>query len=1536
MARRRTATDRKPKAVPMTVLGFILMFAMSWLGLPGIPFLWAALLIGAFAYPPFVYTGKKNKSGRPTALDDQERDQMRKYHFWADMRSSIAFKDAFAPGKNILLSWMGSLIISIAIFWVPVSFPSPGSAVMNSIFALATLAGIHGSRRRTMVEDELNPGVRADAVIKLFKGEGRNKALGLGIGGLIGGMVIAAIINIFRPVYETVFTAPTWSLYLIFGFGLPLLLLGLRVRDEAIKQWKNIVEAREEWRPRWQMLNIDPAPKLIDRVRAGQATVDTFLADGSMGAQKFWPMSSQIAQTIGGGMVVHTLDVHDEKKDGSPIPGSRSPLKFDVSCWSHEDDQDAASSATPFAFVELKARCALAKACDEGKLSPRFVFESVHPITVAPVSKVQSSVASVEGQIVPYSDTDLSEAAKNAEEEDSDEALPMIYQLKWSHIDGADARSFLELATGEFATAIGTQALTDHRAEDGNGCLYFGQVDADVEFTADSPVNGDDLDELLGEMQWAERWRSANAKLGANPPRPEWGLHETSELANGAVLESLAFVTREGVTPTEMFGVEKELPTVLDAAPFVSMVGFDPNSTGRRHPQAIVVRHSNAHTIPASPQQLAPSPGEKAPTWVLAGLLNRAFKSARLARPELVQASCLTSQRATKHIWKMDVYLHDGVTLTEVRSSAMKLRSALGCSWLRVAEHPDGCTIIAGGTPNHDILVNPDRDETYLEQLNWDQMFLDSGLYGTEGRLPRLTAISSLPKNPKVKIFEFDVSDTGIEFPAVKEKVEKLKTVTKNAWVDPVRDGNDATKLIIRTSQVNPMPELSRYDFNYVDQSKHLPFATGVDGEPIELNLEDSPHLLIAGTTGGGKSVLLQALIYSVLVRNYELTIIDPVKGGADFTFAKPYSQAFTGDLEEARAIIRTLYDEVKSRKNLNTKFGVGGYRELPLEIRPKHSVILIDEFTSLMTKEPVPGETDDPDLMAERERVIQENQWRMEIGTFVGKIGREARSAGFTLVLATQKLTAKLMDQIPGGNDLKTNMARGIAGNASIPERMSALRIPSESPKLGDVIPKGRGIYEPLTSNGMMMQVWFEPGSQSTLSHELQKRVSPVPEEFKLDLGRYLAQREPPVSTELTDVEEEPVFELIDAGDIFSGFNWDEVDEGEPEQGREDGSQTVIDMDSKEFTADDLTDETDARSSNESSNSPVEEGPAGSSDAHDELLAFLEELENEPTISGPPVVVSEPEAAAETQSSPAAGIPYVPASNDMVIPELLQQPEAREPVLQSATPSRNLQEGPASTEFDRLNLNKTFLVLGVEGVLLPSRPKGKTKSFSTPTRGRTRYRSRVVEMLAQHPQHMVLCNDEDDAQELREAIGHNINFVPAGEYMRAAAVYLLKSRRRLKAHTILVADQRLFEPSIVDGQRWIDVIGSYLHRPGRIHARYIEVEPNSGISAEHLLTCIEWLGDRAAAEPDGVADFVLSDPDPWLSEQVTGAKRSVIAPEPPVAPSGHSSPIEPRREPVESPEVAQVEESREEHPKPPEMHPVSAQGGFTLPGEDW
>jgi hypothetical protein len=328
-------------------------------------------------------------------------------------------------------------------------------------------------------------------------------------------------------------------------------------------------------------------------------------------------------------------------------------------------------------------------------------------------------------------------------------------------------------------------------------------------------------------------------------------------------------------------------------------------------------------------------------------------------------------------------------------------------------------------------------------------------------------------------------------------------------------------------------------------------------GEPESLRciMVDNPdHLYLTHQfVPTHNSVSLQVVIYPALVSGAELYVIDPTKGGADFQFAAPYAKAFAATDVEAVAVMKAVYAEVIRRKNLNAANGVGGYRELPEDIRPNHIYVVMDEFTSLMQTEAVQKTPfDDPEAEAEREETIAGNQRRQYIGTMTGKIAREARSAGVTLILATQKLSAVVLDSIPGANDLKTNLARMLMGNATFGEKMSALKNPMEAPEMGDIIPKGRGLWESTEGNARLMQVWFEP-SQSTFAAKLAERRTPLTAEEKLDLAPFIRSTEKverPLPSELHKEDlVEP--EIVNVGEFE--FTLDDLDDDvAPELGQE------------------------------------------------------------------------------------------------------------------------------------------------------------------------------------------------------------------------------------------------------------------------------------------------------------------------------------------------------------------------------------------------
>src|SRR5699024_7004650 len=132
------------------------------------------------------------------------------------------------------------------------------------------------------------------------------------------------------------------------------------------------------------------------------------------------------------------------------------------------------------------------------------------------------------------------------------------------------------------------------------------------------------------------------------------------------------------------------------------------------------------------------------------------------------------------------------------------------------------------------------------------------------------------------------------------------------------------------------------------------------------------------------------------------------------------HAHAVATDVFTAAGLLKAVHAEVDRRKRLNADAGVGNVADL--NDPPPPVLVLIDEFTSLTGKTPVPDTSDDPAVDDERERVIAENTARNEVGVYAGKIAREARSAGVSLVLGTQKLDAKTLDALPGaGSDVKT-----------------------------------------------------------------------------------------------------------------------------------------------------------------------------------------------------------------------------------------------------------------------------------------------------------------------------------------------------------------------------------------------------------------------------------------------------------------------------------------------------------------------------------
>jgi S-DNA-T family DNA segregation ATPase FtsK/SpoIIIE len=193
-----------------------------------------------------------------------------------------------------------------------------------------------------------------------------------------------------------------------------------------------------------------------------------------------------------------------------------------------------------------------------------------------------------------------------------------------------------------------------------------------------------------------------------------------------------------------------------------------------------------------------------------------------------------------------------------------------------------------------------------------------------------------------------------------------------------------------------------------------LPLYLGRDteGRPLVYDLAEMPHLLIAGRTGTGKSVCLNAVILSLLMTRTpdecKLILIDPkMLELSEYGRIPHLMHPVVKDMKKAEAILGWAVDKMEERYDLLSRArvrSVAGYNELsPAEIHRRvqpaddeearrlvhpmpYIVIVIDEFGDLMM------------------------MMKKEVEAHIIRLAQKSRAAGIHLVLATQKPTVDVV----------------------------------------------------------------------------------------------------------------------------------------------------------------------------------------------------------------------------------------------------------------------------------------------------------------------------------------------------------------------------------------------------------------------------------------------------------------------------------------------------------------------------------------------
>ena len=321
------------------------------------------------------------------------------------------------------------------------------------------------------------------------------------------------------------------------------------------------------------------------------------------------------------------------------------------------------------------------------------------------------------------------------------------------------------------------------------------------------------------------------------------------------------------------------------------------------------------------------------------------------------------------------------------------------------------------------------KDVTLLARGAWGESIPKNGLRIKDKFSPRMS-VSRIPVVTELK---------------AEDKYDVIFVVLRYTQFDAILD---------TVSAGDDLPEVLKWKDSYLSPKSFVLVLGESYTGPVTVNLAHIPHILLGGSTGSGKSVLLKLLLMQALRKGAEVYIAD-FKGGVDFpkVWHEKCRMCFTE--ENLRYTLDQLVAVLEYRKNAFKALGcpnIDAYNETTEQPLPR-LIFACDEVAEMLDK---------TGADSERKKLLA------QIENKLSTIARQGRAFGIHLILATQRPDATI---IPG--QIRNNMDLRVCGRAD-----SVLsQIILDNTGAADQIPKdARGRF--ITGDGTVFQGYlFDEG---------------------------------------------------------------------------------------------------------------------------------------------------------------------------------------------------------------------------------------------------------------------------------------------------------------------------------------------------------------------------------------------------------------------------------------------------------------------------